>query len=247
MPTLFSNIVIIDQVISTNAYAAALLKADKAKEGTVIFANFQTKGEGQRGAYWESKYKKNILTSMVIAPNVTIEDHFNINMSVSLGLYDFFFKHFKKEAKIKWPNDILIGNKKIAGILIKNITQGKSITNVIVGIGINVNQTQFPDFPTKATSFSLELEKDFQLTLLQEELIQAVENRYLQFKEGEIEKIKSEYLKNLFAINKWREYKIQDVIKKAKIIEIDDYGHLILEFQDASIKTLSLKEIKYLI
>lgn len=247
MPTLFSNIVIIDQVISTNAYAAALLKAEKAKEGTVIFANFQTKGEGQRGAHWESEYEKNILTSMVIAPNVVIENQFDINISFSLGLYDFFFQHFKKEVKIKWPNDILIGNKKIAGSLIKNITQGKRIKNVIIGIGINVNQTQFSDFPTKATSFALELEKDFEITSLQEELIQAVENRYLQFKEGEIEKIKSEYLKNLFAIHKWREYKIQDVIKKAKIIGINDYGHLILEFQDTSIKTFSLKEIKYLI
>ena len=247
MPTLFSNIINIDQTISTNAYASKLLKTKKAKEGTVIFANFQTKGKGQREANWESESGKNILTSMIISPSIPIRNQFSITIFISLALYDLLYKYFDKRVKIKWPNDILIADKKIAGILIQNIVSGDIVKDAIVGIGLNVNQTQITDYSTKATSFALELEQKVTLPLLQNELLAAVEHRYLQFQEGKLEAMKSEFLTKLFGFNQFRDYIIEDKKTKAKIIDIDESGQLVLAFEDASTKSLSLKEIKYLI
>ena len=247
MPTLFSNIINIDQTISTNAYASKLLKTKKAKEGTVIFANFQTKGKGQREANWESESGKNILTSMIISPSIPIRNQFSITIFISLALYDLLYKYFDKRVKIKWPNDILIADKKIAGILIQNIVSGDIVKDAIVGIGLNVNQTQITDYSTKATSFALELEQKVALPLLQNELLAAVEHRYLQFQEGKLEAMKSEFLTKLFGFNQFRDYIIEDKKTKAKIIDIDESGQLVLAFEDGSTKAFSLKEIKYLI
>lgn len=247
MRTLFSNIINIDQAVSTNTYAAKLLKTEKAKEGTVIFANFQTKGVGQRDENWDSDYGKNILTSMIISPRILIKDQFNITIFIALALYDLMYKYFDKKVKIKWPNDILIGNKKIAGILIQNVVSRDILKDAILGIGINVNQKKMPNYFTKATSFVLELDRKISLSVLQKELLAAVEHRYLQFQAGKLEKMKSEFLTSLFGFNLWRDYIIQDQEVKAKIIGIDECGRLILQFQDTSSQVFSLKEIKYLI
>ena len=247
MPTLFSNIINIDQTISTNDYASKLLKTKKAKEGTVIFANFQTKGKGQREANWESESGKNILTSMIISPRMLIRNQFIITIFISLALYDLLHKYFEKRVKIKWPNDILIADKKIAGILIQNIVRRDIVKDAIVGIGLNVNQTQITDYSTKATSFALELEQKVALPLLQNELLVAVEHRYLQFQDGKLEAMKSEFLTKLFGFNQFRDYIIEDKKTKAKIIDIDESGQLVLAFEDGSTKAFSLKEIKYLI
>ena len=245
MATLFSNIIKVDQTVSTNSYASKLLKIEKAKEGTVIFANFQTKGEGQRGEIWQSEYGKNILTSMIISPKISIKDQFNVTTCIALSLFDLMSKYFYQKVTIKWPNDILVADKKIAGILIQNVVSRGVIKDAIVGVGINVNQKRFSDYSTKATSFVLELEKEVSLSLLQNQLMLAVEARYLQFQEGKMKEMKSEFLENLFGFDLWRNYIVDDQEVKAKIIGIDEYGRLILRFQNDSINAFSLKEIVY--
>ncbi|MEE2700520.1 MAG: biotin--[acetyl-CoA-carboxylase] ligase [Bacteroidota bacterium] len=247
MPTLFSNIIILNQTNSTNAYAIDLLKSKKAKEGTVIFANFQTNGEGQRGENWESDYDKNILMSMVLSPNIPVNNQFDITICISLALFNLLKRYIKEGVKIKWPNDILIADKKIAGILIQNFVNADKVKDVIVGIGLNINQKKFPDFSTQATSLALELEKEFDVLSLQKDILKAVEQSYLQFGQGKIDKMKAEYLTNLYGFKNWREYKIQNKKIKAKIFGIDESGRVILQFKDAYKKAFSLKEIKYLI
>ncbi len=247
MSTLFTNIINIDQTVSTNDYASKLLKTKKAKEGTVIFGNLQTKGKGQREANWESESDKNILTSMIISPGIPIRNQFNITIFISLAVYDLLHKYFGEKVNIKWPNDILIADKKIAGILIQNIVIGDIVKDVIVGIGLNVNQKEFATYFTKATSFALELEQKVALPLLKNELLAAVEHRYLQFQEGKLKAMKAEFLTKLFRFNQFRDYIIEDKKTKAKIIDIDESGQLALAFEDGSTKAFSLKEIKYLI
>lgn len=247
MPTLFSNIININQTVSTNDYASKLLKTKKAKEGTVIFANLQTKGKGQREENWESESGKNILTSIIISPSIPIRNQFNITVFISLAVYDLLYKYFGEKVNIKWPNDILIADKKIAGILIQNIVSGDILKDAIVGVGLNVTQNKFPTYSTKATSFALELEQKVELPLLQNELLAAVEHRYLQFQEGKLKAMKAEFLTKLFGFNQFADYIIEDKKTKARIIGIDESGQLVLAFSDVSTKAFSLKEVKYVI
>ena len=211
MASLFKHIIVLNHTISTNTYALELLKSQNAKEGTVICANFQSKGQGKRGASWESEHGKNILMSIVLSPDISIEKQFEINNCISLALYDFAKKYFSQEAKIKWPNDLLIDEKKLGGILINNMVRTGKIRNTIIGIGLNVNQMQFDNYSPPATSLKKLLEKNFYIEQMQKEILDCIEFRYTNLKKEKFSEMREEYLSNLYAFNQWKNYKLQDI------------------------------------
>tara|TARA_B110000116_G_C16793343_1_gene565132 strand:+ start:918 stop:1661 length:744 start_codon:yes stop_codon:yes gene_type:complete len=241
-----TKLIKIEETSSTNDFAYELLKKGKIKEGAVIFSQFQKKGKGQRGAKWESEYGKNILMSIVLSPDILVVNQFQLNICISLALHDFSKKYFLEKTKIKWPNDLLIENEKLAGILIKNIVKEDKIKYAIVGIGININQINFDEFSLKATSFKKLIDKNFDVLELQKELLIYIENRYLQLKQESFVKMRKEYLKHLFAFNDWRNYKISEKEIKARIVGIDEAGRILLEFENNHFKAFSLKEIVFL-
>ena len=241
-----TKLIKLEETLSTNDFAYELLKKGKIKEGTVILSQFQKQGKGQRGAKWESEYGKNILMSIVLSPDILVADQFQLNICISLALYDFSKKYFPEKTKIKWPNDLLIENEKLAGILIKNIVKKDKIKYAIVGIGINVNQINFTELFLKATSFKKLTDKNFDVLELQKELLICIENSYLQLKQKGFVKMRKEYLKHLFAFNDWRDYKISEKEIKAKIVGIDEVGRILLEFENNNFKAFALKEIAFL-
>ena len=128
------------ELTSTNDQAFMLLKTINPVEGTVIYADFQKAGRGQKDNKWESEKGKNLLLSIILYPtSIRPEDQFYLSMAVSLGICDFIDSFFPG-SKIKWPNDIYINDDKIAGILIENSVMGETIESTIAGIGININQ-----------------------------------------------------------------------------------------------------------
>ena len=184
--------------------------------------------------------------SIVLSPDILVADQFHLNICISLALYDFSKKYFPEKTKIQWPNDLLIENEKLAGILIKNIVKKDKIKYAIVGIGINVNQINFTEFSLKATSFKKLTDKNFDVLELQKELLICIENSYLQLKQKGFAKMRKEYLKHLFAFNDWRNYKISEKEIKAKIVGIDEVGRILLEFENNNFKAFALKEIAFL-
>ena len=240
------NYIKLDSATSTNNFAYNLLKSGKIKEGTVVTALYQSKGQGQMGLKWESEHGKNILMSIILSPNILLKNQFHLNICISLALHDFAKKYFKKEPKIKWPNDLLVDRKKLAGILIKNIVKSFTIKDAIVGIGLNVNQIKFKHYSLKATSMKKLKEKDFDIEKLRKELLDCIEERYLQFKQGEVEKMREEYITVLYGINQWKDYRINGRKIKAKIVGIDNIGRLLLEMENGKTKSFSLKEISFL-
>ena len=244
----YTKIIKLEETSSTNDIAYELLKKGEIKEGTVIVSQFQKEGKGQRGSKWESECGKNILMSIVLSPDILVVNQFQINIWISLALHDFSKKYFPERTKIKWPNDLLIDNKKLAGILIKNIVKENKIKYTIVGIGINVNQINFTEFYLKATSFKKLIEKEFDLLKLQKEILSCIKKRYLQLKQKDFDvlKLKKEYLKHLFALNDWRNYKISNKEIKAKIVGVDEVGRMLLEFKNNNVKAFALKEIAFL-
>lgn len=138
----------LDRVDSTNTYLKELLNSDKRpNEGLLVFAEDQFAGKGQLGATWKSELGENIAVSILFSPTfLEPKQIFYFNKAIALAVRDcveyFMGKQPEQKIKvsIKWPNDILVGDRKVAGVLIENIFRANTIENSIVGIGINVNQ-----------------------------------------------------------------------------------------------------------
>jgi BirA family biotin operon repressor/biotin-[acetyl-CoA-carboxylase] ligase len=129
----------LDITTSTNDDA----RDEKYREGDVVWADFQTAGRGQRGHEWHSRKGENLTFSVVLEPTfVPIAEQFAVSEVVALSLVDML-ADYNIEAKIKWTNDIYVGNRKLVGILIEHSLASSSLRRTIVGIGINVNQTEF--------------------------------------------------------------------------------------------------------
>ena len=134
----------LDATTSTNEVLKKRISKNEASVPSVVCAEHQTEGRGQFANRWESQKGKN-LTFSVFWPELPfgVLDHFQVNKGVCLALVRVLRSYEIPAIKIKWPNDILSGNSKVAGILIENYLQGKELKSTIVGIGMNVNQSDF--------------------------------------------------------------------------------------------------------
>ena len=139
------NVIRLDTVNSTNTYATNQLAKSRLPEGTAIVAAEQTQGRGYSGNQWKSEKGMNLLLSVVLYPVfLAPRQHFFLNQVASLAIAETLQAYLPvKDVKIKWPNDVFIGDKKAAGILIENSVKGNIIQHAVPGMGINVNQTEF--------------------------------------------------------------------------------------------------------
>ncbi|AEA44646.1 biotin--[acetyl-CoA-carboxylase] ligase [Fluviicola taffensis] len=137
------QIIQIHEVDSTNNYAAKLLLEGKLSHGTVILAEYQTAGRGQRGRNWQSSAAKQFTGTYFLKTDFLSVDHLcYLNMCVALSVRELIQSYTKKKVSIKWPNDIFIENQKIAGILIETNWKNGRVEGAIVGIGINISPVQ---------------------------------------------------------------------------------------------------------
>ncbi|MES2286567.1 MAG: biotin--[acetyl-CoA-carboxylase] ligase [Bacteroidota bacterium] len=252
MKTLFvgQNCIHLKSIDSTNSYASQLLGQIKPAEGTLIYTFDQQNGRGQRGNTWETEPNKNVASSFILYPSfLQANKQFSLNKIVSLAVADLMAELLKppdktSEIRIKWPNDIYVGTKKIAGILIENTLRENNIQNAIVGIGVNINQTVF-NADISATSMSLITNKEFDLMQVLEKLSGFIEARYLQLKGNKLESIDAAYLQNLYQLDEWHNYASGDHFFEGKIIGISAIGKLQIELKNDDIKEFDLKEIKF--
>lgn len=147
------DIIWLDTVDSTNSESKRrILKIDNL---SVVSALEQTKGRGQRGNRWSSQPGENLTFSLVVKDfRIKANEQSAISQATALSLVDLLSRHEIK-ARIKWPNDIYAGDEKICGILIENSLKGSEIDWSIIGIGLNVNQTAFPEDLPNPTSMKL--------------------------------------------------------------------------------------------
>ncbi|HRW20351.1 MAG TPA: biotin--[acetyl-CoA-carboxylase] ligase [Bacteroidales bacterium] len=222
---------------STNAEAQRLIK-DGLNQNAAIISQFQLKGKGQKGNCWHSENGKNILISIVCFHNMPMENQFDISIKSSLGIIDFL-DDYSIKAQIKWPNDILINGKKLAGILIENNVKGRFLSSSIIGIGLNVNQNSFPKELTQAISLNLitkqthNLERDTKLLI--EKVLNRLNTNYNQ---------KSEYLNKLFGFKEYQKYLYKSEFISASIQDVLSTGELVLQKEDGSVITCVFKEIQ---
>lgn len=252
METLFigQNAIHLTAVDSTNSYASEMLRQMKPVEGTIIYTFEQYKGRGQRGNSWYSEPNKNIALSLILHPTfMKIDEQFLLTKIVSLAVSDLMaelIKNSDAKVKIKWPNDIYINDKKIAGILIENTVVEKHIQNSVIGIGINVNQTNFNSDSGIPVSLKLLTGTEFDLKQLISKLCGFLEARYLQLKAGKQEHLDHLYLQRLYRINEWKMYSANENIFEGRIHSVSKKGKLQIELHNTEIKEYDLKEITFL-
>ncbi len=242
MTTIGKEIYRLDCVDSTNNFAAKLINDHICQNGAVILADAQTAGKGQMGNTWESAHSCNLLCSIVWKPdNLSVSEQSKISWMICLALHKLLLR-FGIDSSIKWPNDIFVGTQKIAGILIENQLEGKHISWVIAGIGLNVNQLQFES--PNATSVGLQLGTSIQVKTVLNELI-AILNGYLQ-QWGRLEStLKSTFEALLYLKDELAFYKDSAGEFEGKIIGIQEDGRLIIEVNEEN-KSYALKELQFL-
>lgn len=253
METLFigKNILFLSEVESTNTYAMNLLRNVNVIDGTVVNTDRQTNGKGQRGALWLSNSALNITSSIILKPQfLSINQAFFLSKISALSVYDVLtdiLGNSQYDIKIKWPNDILVNQSKISGILIENVFSGNHIQHSVIGVGLNVNQAEFADFERLATSIKKLTNKDFDKNEVLKLLCVKLEKWYLKLKEQKFSLINDCYKSNLYGMNHVLSFlDTNNELFKAEIIDVTNNGKLVLKTENLKQIEFEVKELKFL-
>ena len=243
----WQRIVKLDSVESTNDYASVLLKKTKPEEGSIYSALFQSAGKGLGKNNWESEKRKNLLFSLILYPEfLPVEKQFLISKAVSLGLANYV-QAKTSFIKIKWPNDIYYQDKKLAGILIENSIKGNTLNYSIIGIGFNLNQSEFYSDAPNPVSLHQITKKTYSID---QEIVKIRSNIrffYNKLKAGKIEELNKDYLKCLYRFNEMHKFKTEKDIFKATINGVNEFGHLQLTTENNKKLEFGFKEIEFII
>ncbi len=234
----------VEELSSTNDYASELVRREFVADFTVVMTDFQEKGRGQRGNTWVSAAGQNLLFSVVLHPRqMPIKEQFILSQTVSIALSEVVSLYCDSVC-IKWPNDIYVGDRKIAGILIENSINKKEIETTIIGIGLNVNQLLFEGAPNP-TSLRAELGKEQN----RDEILQQFLSRFRQLYASMLrdpETIRRIYKERLYQRGKRSQYKDATGIFSGLIIDVAIDGQLLIADANGDIRRYYFKEVEYL-
>jgi BirA family transcriptional regulator, biotin operon repressor / biotin---[acetyl-CoA-carboxylase] ligase len=235
-----------DELTSTNDYARILSNETSTHEGTVIMADQQSKGRGQMGSSWESAPGQNLTASIILRPIWLRADLQSVlSKAISLAVYDAISSNINVEnIWIKWPNDLIINQKKISGILIENTISGQNLSTSIVGIGINVNQTSFSTSLTHAGSLQQITGQTIDTAILAVSLFEKIEYWYEILKKNGAEVIQTAYLQRLLGYQKEHNFLLPkaNTVFQGTIVDVDIEGRLCVATQ-VGIQKFLVKEI----
>lgn len=242
-----------DSIDSTNSEARRRLPANAKM--SVYAAKFQTAGRGQRGNKWSSAAGQNLTFTVVLnftqpqMPDLAVRNQFLLSIASALSVSDLLRK-LNIRNTIKWPNDIYIGRRKVCGMLIENIVGNAGLEHSIIGIGLNLNQTEFPPELVNPTSVLV----SSGLRTVPEEVLDDFLDifsgymPYLSDIEG-INEIRNKYVSRLFGLGVSREYHdcLRNVDFTGTIKGISEEGQLLMEMPDKTVTNYSFKEVSYII
>lgn len=228
-----------DVLSSTNDFIKE--QHESLENYTIVTANYQTNGKGRLSRTWEAIKSNNILMSVLVKEFKNRKDINKLSLVASMSVHKFLSKYLKN-LYIKWPNDILVDNKKICGILLEGKINN-NVQMVVIGIGININQIKFSEEITAlTTSLRKELDQEFNIDILIKELSDLLINDIDDFLNGNNAFI--DYIKScLFGINQKIEYTRNNNLYEGIILDIDDEGRLIIN-ENNQILYINSGEIK---
>jgi len=234
-----------ESIDSTNEEMQRLLKKADFEEGMVISAGFQTSGKGHMGNTWESEPGKNLLMSMLFLPDFLRPGYqFYLSRIVSLALLELIGSYCGN-VTIKWPNDMNVKDKKIAGILIENHLKGDKIEKSIAGIGLNVNQEKFSSHIPGPTSLYMETGCQTDMTKLLDNLLEKLEEKYNMLVNNELDVIDRCYHDHLYGFGEIRNFSSKGKKFRARIAGTEPAGELILETEEGKTLKFGFKEVEF--
>ena len=242
------NIVNLPSVPSTNKYLFEKITHEDVAEGLLIVAEEQTAGKGLANNLWESEAGKNLTFSILLKPEfLEASGQFLITQIVSISVLNVLKKYIPPHLlKVKWPNDIYVAEKKIAGILVQNIVKGKSISHSVVGIGLNVNQREFlSDAPNPVSMFQL-IDEVLDLNVLLNEFLGELKLNYISCKRvSEQKKLNTTYLNNLYRVKQQNGFIDTEGHFRGEIIGINNFGQLKIKDNSGRVRIYSYKEVEF--
>ena len=240
------KIIVLNETESTNNYANQLILSDAAEEGTVVLTQFQLKGKGQVGNHWESEAGKNLLASIILFPNfLNAGKQFLLSKLISLALVEFLQSEIE-DVLIKWPNDIYVGNKKIAGILIENTIKGSKLNSTVLGFGLNLNQVSFLSDAPNPISLQQITGKEYNEKRVLERILEIFFNWYIRLNEENLHEVDLAYYAQLFRRGKWEKYIADGEEFEARISGIGEFGQLQLETRSGKTLEFMFKEVEFM-
>lgn len=237
----------LDVVDSTNRYMRD--DADNlwvpGKDIVAVTAVHQTAGRGQRGNVWQSQSGKNLLLSILLRPGCALEvsGQFLLSQAVALSIHSAM-KCYGIETRLKWPNDVYAGDRKLAGILVELDYSGAFVEQAIVGIGLNVNQTEFPPMDRVPVSMKMLLGRDIPVEDVLRDVLCLFNHYYNELLWGNKKAISAEYRELLLGLGEQREFIDSGGSFTATIEGVEPCGRLLLRRSDGSLSRYCFKEVE---
>ena len=230
----------LDAIDSTNDYLRKLILEKKPTTPTVVMSQYQKKGKGQRGQVWTSQAGKNLMFSLYM-PNFALptKEVYSINKIVSVCLLHWLSSFKIPNICVKWPNDILSGDSKLAGILIESNVLQSTANSIIIGVGLNVNQLEYQSLPN-ATSMQLLTGKSYDI----DALLFSLTTRLIECLTPPLKYCNDDYHKYLYGLGQSRLFLKDNKTFEGIIQSVNSEGKLVLE-TTAGMQVFDVKELQF--
>ena len=234
------HIIKLDAIDSTNDYLRKLILEKKPTTPTVVMSQYQKKGKGQRGQVWTSQAGKNLMFSLYM-PNFALptKEVYSINKIVSVCLLHWLSSFKIPNICVKWPNDILSGDSKLAGILIESNVLQSTANSIIIGVGLNVNQVEFQNLPN-ATSMQLLTGKSYDI----DALLFSLTTRLIECLTPPLKYCNDDYHKYLYGLGQSRLFLKDNKTFEGIIQSVNSEGKLVLE-TTAGMQVFDVKGLQF--
>ena len=236
-------IIHLSSVDSTNNYAAELIRTGEVTHGTVILADEQTAGKGQRSSSWTSAPGLDLTFTLILKPQgLEVNKQISLSHIAALSIHDMLVcSGVEEDIRIKWPNDVMVEERKIAGILIENSLLGEQVEFALIGVGVNVGRKSFPE-GLRATSLNRILGRKFVVKKLLALFLSAFKERYELWYQHEKEFVGLD--ERLWKKGVWCDFQLDDTPLIAKPLSVKDNGQLVLELEDGTVHAFGTERLK---
>lgn len=232
-----------EEIDSTNNQAKVLAR-EGAKEGHLVIAEHQSQGKGRLGRSWQSPSGTGIWMSLILRPHILPRDASQLTLIAGLSMCEVIQEVTGLEARIKWPNDIVVNGKKVCGILTEMSAEMESINYIILGIGVNVNMAYFPEELPYASSLAIEGKKEYSRKAIIKAFLEKFEIDYKAYKkQPDLTPIMERYEKNCITLNRKVKLLVSNEEVIAKATGISNEGELLVTLEDGTMKVVSSGEV----
>ncbi len=217
------------------------------EEFTLLTADYQSAGRGQRGTSWEADAGLNLLFGFLFHPEAVLANHqFLLSEALALAVCEAL-SAYADGFSVKWPNDVYWHDRKICGMLLEHDLQGRHIATTLTGVGINVNQSEFRSNAPNPVSLLQILGHEVEREALLTHLLQAFERYYRQLQHGNSALLHTAYMHHLYRREGMHPYEDIDGPFNARILDISPIGMLTLQREEGTQRTYAFKEVKFVV